>query len=414
MSSLSSYRFPLLFPFVYVCVFLPSLCEAAPCGSLYSIANQQMEGNLAVTVGDTLSAGFNFNFGGTLPAAQSFYFRSGIFSLSCTCPGGAASILTFHFPDTTYVTAAASGQFPGSGQGDPKTYQLKVTAPALPACPSSTSYHCPGGASFSTYYSTSGPVVPSNFQIQMHYGDNVPATGTSWSASISGLVPAICKSGVVGDPQFTGFLGQQYQVHGSSNFVYNIISSPTFQYNALFRYLSEGRCRDGTDCFTHPGNYFGAVGLKLRLDDGNVLQISIQSGAVDVGMKVSVMGVELLPSPAVLEHGSFNISFISPFELVVESDQFNLAIQNSDYFLNQDVTIGNGLRQQIVEFKQAEDRDPISAEKLLASLPHGILGQTWRRQTYANRWKFIEGHLFDYVSADGLMGDAVKFNRFNA
>lgn len=48
--------------------------------------------------------------------------------------------------------------------------------------------------------------------------------------------------GVSGDPQFSGFLGQQYQIHGVDGLVYNIISDPILQFNARFTFLEKGTC----------------------------------------------------------------------------------------------------------------------------------------------------------------------------
>ena len=47
---------------------------------------------------------------------------------------------------------------------------------------------------------------------------------------------------VLGDPQFRGFLGQSYQVHGMSGGVYSVISAPSLQLNARFVFLAAGGC----------------------------------------------------------------------------------------------------------------------------------------------------------------------------
>lgn len=51
------------------------------------------------------------------------------------------------------------------------------------------------------------------------------------------------------------------------------------------------------------------------------------------------------------------------------------------------------------------------ANELESILPHGLLGQTWQSKQHNNRWKFIEGHLYDYI-VDGLNGKEFKYNRF--
>jgi len=87
-------------------------------------------------------------------------------------------------------------------------------------------------------------------------------------------------------------------------------------------------------------------------------------------------------------------------------------VQNSDFFLNQDVSIGSGLMRQLAQYKQAVKAGAANAEELKAALPHGVLGQTWNTAVYNNRWKHIEGHLFDYQLADGVFGTEFKFNKF--
>jgi len=70
-------------------------------------------------------------------------------------------------------------------------------------------------------------------------------------------------------------MGQSFQVHGTSGSIYNVLSSSSFQYNALFEYLESGRCRKGTQCFSHPGNYFGAVGVQINDADGKTNELQV-------------------------------------------------------------------------------------------------------------------------------------------
>jgi len=225
-------------------------------------------------------------------------------------------------------------------------------------------------------------------------------------------VALIPSASTVGDPQFTGFMGQDYQVHGTSGQVYNILSTPQFQYNALFSYLQSGTARKGTQAFSHPGNYFGSVCVQIKDSTGVESTIQITAGPVDVGLSMVVNNQTLLPSPELYNVGPYVVSIPTAFEVVLESDEFNLRIQNSDMFLNQDVSIGSELMARLGEYKKAVKNGDEKAEVLKATLPHGILGQSWNSATYANRWKHIEGQLFDYQVADGLMGEEFKFNKF--
>lgn len=220
------------------------------------------------------------------------------------------------------------------------------------------------------------------------------------------------SGGANGDPQFTGFMGQSFQVHGTSGSIYNVLSSPSFQYNALFEYLESGRCRKGTQCFSHPGNYFGSVGVQIKDAEGKTNELLVQSGTVDAGLTLTVNNQTVSALDRPMQIGGYTVSLPNQFGVLFESDQFNIRIQNSDYFLNQDVSIGSGLLAQIGAYKQAAKAGAANAAELKAALPHGILGQTWSTQTYPNRWKHIEGQLFDYEVADGVMGEEFKYNRF--
>jgi len=215
-----------------------------------------------------------------------------------------------------------------------------------------------------------------------------------------------------GDPQFTGFLGQSYQVHGLSGQIYNVLSTPRFQYNALFTYLDQGKCRKGTMCFSHPGNYFGQVGLLFRSPEGVMSQLQVIAGPVDIGLRVLLNGEAVNMSSTVVVVGDVSITFVDAFELVVESPDFSMKLSNSDMFINQDVSINSPLMKQIQEFKHAPKSDSAALAELKTRLPHGLLGQTWQRNTYDNRWKFIEGTLFEYAVADGLTGTQFRYNRF--
>jgi len=142
------------------------------------------------------------------------------------------------------------------------------------------------------------------------------------------------------------------------------------------------------------------------------VSVLVESGSVETGMTVSVNGSALAVGASV-NAGIYTISIPSVFEAVIESEEFSIRIQNSDLFLNQEVSIGSGLMKHISAYKSTiKSGDVAAAAELLAKLPHGILGQTWSGKTYNNRWKYIEGQLFDYQVNDGVMGTDFKYNRF--
>lgn len=211
----------------------------------------------------------------------------------------------------------------------------------------------------------------------------------------------------VGDPQITGFLGQSFQVHGAHNHVYSMISSQALQYNARFVFRSQGRCREGTECFAHPGQYLGEAGLLLAIKSDQsttqVVRITVTSGAVDEGLTVKIDDAPLQPDRKLKLDSETELYLASPpLELLIQSRDYKMRLQNSDYFLNQQVSMRPALVQQLSRYDQAKSRDRVShVNRLLRRLPHGILGQTWSSNKYDNKWKFIEGDVSEYlVSSD--------------
>jgi len=230
----------------------------------------------------------------------------------------------------------------------------------------------------------------------------------TYGSGASETLPAPPPS-VNGDPQFTGFVGQSYQIHGVSGNVYNVLSTPSFQLNALFTYLESGKCRKETTCFSHPGNYFGEVGMVLKDEAGVISQLRVIAGSVDAGMKVILNDQPLAISADTVQIGDSSLVFSSAFDLNVQTPEFALKLSNSDMFLNEDIAINTALLRKIQNHKQAVKRNE---KPNASSMPHGLLGQTWEYKTYGNRWKFIEGQLFEYVLADGIFSTGFKYNRF--
>ena len=58
--------------------------------------------------------------------------------------------------------------------------------------------------------------------------------------TISCTKPPPSGGQVVGDPQFVGLRGQNYQIHGVAGEIYSIVSDADLQYNSRFVFLSEG------------------------------------------------------------------------------------------------------------------------------------------------------------------------------
>ena len=240
--------------------------------------------------------------------------------------------------------------------------------------------------------------------------------GLSWTASDSllvadyegnrvyellGVLPGSGGS-VKGDPAFVGLLGQQYQVHGIDGEVYNLVSSPSLQINALFRYLSSGVCPVlagvvSSACWSHPGSYLAEIGLQQRLPGSSVLHsLLMRAGSHDRGFaQVTVDGQDLAVGASFSDGSGFVLRFLDSHTLTARTAQLQLVFSNSDQFINQQVELLSGLQQ------------------LRQDDWHGLLGQTHSRALHSSTLKYIEGDVDDYVvRGRDIMGSGFLFNRF--
>ena len=229
-----------------------------------------------------------------------------------------------------------------------------------------------------------------------YYGaDNSPTGGNpeeliaaSACAQVSGV------GGVVGDPQFSGLLGQSYQVHGIDGAHYNLITSETTQVNARFVYLQSGACPPlpaATNCWSHPGSYLGAVGV-MEMVSGQAQKLAVEAGASARGFSNVTLNGELLAVGSSLTVGTLSVRYVDSYHVTVSTAEFTIAFDNSDWFINQQ----------------------ISARVPLARLTaHGLLGQTHHMRRYNTVTKYIEGSVDDYsVSEDSLWGVSFPYNQF--
>ena len=213
------------------------------------------------------------------------------------------------------------------------------------------------------------------------------STGGSVAPSTGGAAPA----GARGDPQFTGLRGQTYQVHGMADTVYSVISDRFMQLNALFAFLSSGRCpvvagRTMTNCWSHPGSYFGS--LALRTATGH--RLLIEAGSYQDGMRLTLDDAALTSSLSV---DGLQVTVVDAFHVEVQAGLYRLSVENSDRFLN---------------LVRAEVLDWAALRHVVRS--HGLLGQTWQTSAKAP----FEGEVDDYVEADNaLFGHKFLHNQFD-
>ena len=106
---------------------------------------------------------------------------------------------------------------------------------------------------------------PASLTYSMYNADNATLMDNFTVVQKSPAVTGIPAASALGDPQLKGFRGQSYQVHGLDGGVYSVISDREVQLNALFTFLDAGRCPPAqvkTQCWSHPGSYFGQVALR--------------------------------------------------------------------------------------------------------------------------------------------------------
>ena len=253
---------------------------------------------------------------------------------------------------------------------------------AVPIVSSSTAASATSAAA-----ATSAP-TPSTAAVNPTSAAVTPAPSSSSTAS---------AVKIVGDPQFTGFRGQSFQVHGIDGHVYSLISEPHLQVNSRFVFLTQGRCptvdgKPGSNCWSHPGSYMGSVSFQHRGEDGETHRVLVEAGGADDGFaRVECDGVALdvdeSDEAGEVVVGGMTVVRSSSHAVSVRTPHFEFALDNSDGFLNQAV----GTRVSLAKLR-----------------PHGLLGQTWQM-----RRSSVEGKVEDYSQQhDDLFGADDVFNRF--
>ena len=208
---------------------------------------------------------------------------------------------------------------------------------------------------------------------------------------------------VLGDPQFKGLRGQDYQVHGVDGGVYNIISDKYMQLNSKFVFLTGPRpCpmipttgRKSVACFAHAGSYLG--NLALRTDAGD--RVLIESGPAEIGLSVVEVNGRTLSigenvTLAFADGRTGSVAVTSTHEVQLIAGLFEIEMENSDSFLNLRTVLVKGSN-----WKELSDENA-----------HGLLGQTWNLRKGKSA---IEGKVDDYMlMSDDLYGSDFMYNRF--
>jgi len=240
-----------------------------------------------------------------------------------------------------------------------------------------------------------------------------------------------------GDPQFAGFQGQNFQFHGMADEVFNLISTPTFQMNGNFKYLSSGKCDyNETVCYTHPGTYVDQLGFVI----GDV-QVKAISGAHESGLRLWMNDVEVKHAQTAIQNKVIfsywnsseftgSVQFTQKGKFTIDLPQFTVEVTNSDYFFNLEVSLKDSgiLRSGAKSTKlhkkflcsstgmKSSERLAIVEDEMSKHYPrvpiHGLIGQTWRNAVICDHaWvgdasDYVTSSLFAYDSAFNYYGTA--------
>jgi len=203
--------------------------------------------------------------------------------------------------------------------------------------------------------------------------------------------------------QINGLQGQDFQVHGMPDEIFNMITYPTLQVNARFIYLSTAECHDNfTACFAHPGTYISEEGIRLGSD-----KIHVQAGSFKKGLTVSINGQKVTKAITSVKLGSVEV--VNHRRVVIKTPIMDIQISNSDKFLNQETSLYDTKLLTL----GAERRQLLVGETFHSEVPlHGLQGQTWRNIEYPSGLEY-EGSIADYHVTDGnLFGHSFVFNKF--
>ena len=187
----------------------------AATGSL-TMGPQAMEGNLVVTPGTILQAGYDFTIPGSHPATTvTFAAPQVVFDGVCTS-GGAHVTLTVPMTTQSYADAAGSSSWlPSGDQHSPLVYQGALAVPDLCA---GGSIRLAQGGTFTTQVFADVPVPGNGVHVRWHYS----ADGTSGSWSGTAAVQPTVGSPGASDLAITNSDGTDVLVGGAST-TYTIV-----------------------------------------------------------------------------------------------------------------------------------------------------------------------------------------------
>lgn len=199
-------------------------------------------------------------------------------------------------------------------------------------------------------------------------------TFTPFNANNNQVNPSTSNTctGILGDPLFSGFKGQQFFISGQDGQVLNLLSTFNMQLNGRLAQMEQGtamvpdsqeevRLRSEithmenpavpafprTVAWSHPGTYFSEAGVAL-LDEHRVY---VKAGSFQTGWaKATLDGRPLAVGDKLISLGQgVNTTFIarvSAHEVMIRTVNVEYTLTNSDNFLNVDrVHLEKGVKE---------------------------------------------------------------------
>ncbi|HXB54825.1 MAG TPA: hypothetical protein VN461_08590 [Vicinamibacteria bacterium] len=144
-----------------------------------SMGPQAMEGDLKVSPGTVLMAGYDFTIPGSHPANTVQFVKASVtFQAQCVSGTGGGTIVVFLSGDSITVPQNSSGWFPSGDQSSPLVYQGSVAVPDL--CKGGL-VRLQNGGTFSADLQASD--TTQSVHVRWHYSAN--GSSGSWSGTAS-------------------------------------------------------------------------------------------------------------------------------------------------------------------------------------------------------------------------------------
>jgi len=199
-----------------------------------------------------------------------------------------------------------------------------------------------------------------------------------------------------------GFQGQHFQIHGTPDEHYSLISAADYYLNSKFVYLATGQCNyNETECFSHPGTYIGELSLV-----SGVNRVKVASGPHAVGLNVYINDKAAPAGTKVAFDNDTSVHVVSHSRVTLRTADMKISVVNSDLFVNLGIDFTNSriLHAGMTLVTVSGTASPAQADRMISTAypefnMHGLLGQTWRNVHWPHG-KLYQGEPADYLVND--------------